>query len=758
MASRSLGSLFIDLLMNTGRFETDAGRAARVAQKRAKEIEKAFVGSFKTIGAGLAGFAAGFLSVNAVFDGLKGAIDFADKLNDFNQRLGVSAETLSGWAYTARQTGTDIDALGIGLKKLAKNMAEALDPKSQQAGLFKALGVDVKDAEGNLRSLEDLLPEIADGFKKLNNETLEAALAQELFGKSGTDLLEFLNQGGDGLQKMQDRARELGIELSQGTLSAADEFNDKLSDLKATAEAFFLQLAAELLPVLTDLVEKFTEITKEGNESGGIIKWIGDQAKATEKDFQFFADSIQDVKDLFGGLYESAKSAFGMISAIGRIDISGIGKSLDSFKESAARVRGALTGETQNAKRGQETIDPWANVTSGGGKLLQGRDLLLVQARMKRQAEAEQKLLDFLSGKGESAKSGTAKHSSGKKSEAEQEVERLQKAYESLKGSQQEQIALFGKTGEAAKVRYDLEHGELSKLSEEKKADLLAGAERLDQLAKEAEATKKLEETKERVGNVLKDIQSEIDLLGKSAEYQDTYNKLKYAGVDANSAFGQSIIEANHQLHEQAKAVGDQISLMDDFRSGASDALVEFVTGAKSAKEALSDFFDDMAAKITRMIAERWIEQLFGQQGTTGGGTSGGGWLSALFGAFSSGGGSGGGGGAAASGGASGGGWFTSLLGAIFGGGRANGGPVLGGKFYEVNEGGWPEMLQVRNRQLLMMPAGTNGVVRPMRNGGAGGISQTNHFHYAAPYDARTESQKNARLAFETQRAASRNR
>ena len=135
---------------------------------------------------------------------IKNAIDFADKLNDMNQRLGVSAEALSGWAYAAKQTGTDIDALGVGMKKLAKNMAEALDPKSSQAGLFKALGVDVKDAQGNLRKLEDVLPEIADGFKGIQNETLKLALAQELLGKSGSDLIEFFNQGSGGLD---DHAR-----------------------------------------------------------------------------------------------------------------------------------------------------------------------------------------------------------------------------------------------------------------------------------------------------------------------------------------------------------------------------------------------------------------------------------------------------------------------------------------------------------------------------------------------------------------------
>src|SRR5688500_16515029 len=82
----------------------------------------------------------------AISFGVKNAIDFADKLNDINIRPGISAEALSGWAFAAQQTGTDIDGLGVGLRRLAKNMAEAQDATSSQGRVFAALGVSVKDA------------------------------------------------------------------------------------------------------------------------------------------------------------------------------------------------------------------------------------------------------------------------------------------------------------------------------------------------------------------------------------------------------------------------------------------------------------------------------------------------------------------------------------------------------------------------------------------------------------------------------------
>lgn len=167
----SAGTITVDLKARTASFETDMQRASRAAAKRSKEIEA----SAKRMGValGLAFTAAATAVVYAV----KQAIDNADKLNDISIRLGIGAEALSTYAYAAKQSGTDIESLSTGLTRFTKNIAAAADAGSSQGKVFAALGVDVKDAAGNLRSVEDLLPEIADRFKTLKNPTLESALA-----------------------------------------------------------------------------------------------------------------------------------------------------------------------------------------------------------------------------------------------------------------------------------------------------------------------------------------------------------------------------------------------------------------------------------------------------------------------------------------------------------------------------------------------------------------------------------------------------
>src|SRR5690606_23693675 len=76
----------------------------------------------------------------------------------------------------------------------------------------------------------------------------------------------------------------------------------------------------------------------------------------------------------------------------------------------------------------------------------------------------------------------------GRKSEAEREAERVQRAYESLMATMRERIALFDAEGEAAKVAYELEHGALKSLDDAKKQELLTEAQRYDALVKRREA------------------------------------------------------------------------------------------------------------------------------------------------------------------------------------------------------------------------------------------------------------------------------
>lgn len=608
MASRNLGTLTLDLVAKIGGFERGMDQAARVSEKRMRQIQA----TAKKVGAAIGIALTAAATTIAV--GVKNAIDEADKLNDLNQRLGISAEALSGFGYAAKQTGTDIESMARGLKLLAKNSAEALDASSEQAKLFGAMGISVQDAQGKLRSLEDLLPEIAEKFKELDDATLESALAQKLFGKSGDELIEFLNLGRDGIEQLRQKLRDMGGELDGKTLKAADDFNDTLSDIKTQVDAIYLQLAKDMLPVLQDLADYIRDSAKEGEGIITIFRAMGDVIGWLSDLFEDIANTVRGVTSVFLALGTMAKGvAQGITGSFDEAKVS-IESAVNEMAEAWSRLT-TFAGDKPKTMKAQALVE-WIDPPKAGWHADTG-----LQGRLTNVLDGDEK-------KGKSKKSGL--------SDAEREAKQLEEAYQRMNAQMAETIALFGRTGEAVKVRYELEHGELAKLSEAKKAELIQQAEAIDQLERDRRAREAfidlqekeidaIHQHKEAVQELLDDIAFETKLLELNNEQKQIAVELRRLNVDAASAEGQAITQAMQGLQEQMK----QTELLDEFRSSFQDNVADVLSGTKSISDAFKSMGDMITQQIARIMAQKFTDWLFGGQGSSGGGIFGN-----LFGAF----------------------------------------------------------------------------------------------------------------------------
>lgn len=695
MASRGLGTLTLDLVARIGGFEQGMDKAARIADKRMREIEKRAKQFGAVIATGLVAAGTGLAVV------LGKSIDKMDELRDASIRLGIGVETLSAFSFAAQQTGTDIEALGQGFKILAKNMADALNPKSGKAQIFESIGIEVEDATGKLKSFEQIIPEIADKFKQLEDGTTKAALAQELFGKNGLALTEFLNQGGEGIKELTDRARELGIVIDQETADKADQFKDTLGELKAAGEGLATQVASELLPRLLDLAEWARDFVTDGTNA----KKVADEIASSFDVLTTAAGVAWKVLQTLGAVTRGVTSDMIALSlslaAVGKARTFQFGDAQDLMKQAQlarqmASEQSAAIEKIWTAAEGPKKSGMFSGVK---GTFRQAEDGIDRNA-----------LNRALGG----VKDAPAKKKRSGKSDEEKEADRLKAAYDSLNSSLEERIALFGKEGEAAKVRYDIEHGELAKLAPALQQELLAKAESLDlmkaeedQMRKSADLAKKEAEEKlrgvEATAQMIDDMRFEIDLLGMTNKQRERAIALRYADANATDEQRAQIAKLSDAYYE-AKEVAD---FWLEAQHGIADALYDTVTGAESALDAVKGFFDNLAKYILRSISENWAERIthlfMGASGSTS--TS---FMNPITGATES----------------SGGGFdWSSLIGAFFGGGRAIGGPVSAGMFYRVNENG-PELLSVGGSDYLMMGR-DSGNVTPHFGGARGGNNNT---------------------------------
>ena len=233
--------------------------------------------AFDSIKRGLGGLTDTAKSVNGVLANLgvavsvagltamvKSAIDTGDALDEMSQRVGVSVETLSVWKPAAEQSGVSGESFEKGLRKLSTTMLEAATGSEDAARGFSAVGVEFKNQDGTLRATDQVLLDLAERFKAMPDGAEKTALAVQLFGKSGAELIPFLNQGRDGINELSAEMQALGVQMSGETAAQAGNFNDALDKLKLATTSIGNQIIASLLPALNDMTGGMVESAKQG--------------------------------------------------------------------------------------------------------------------------------------------------------------------------------------------------------------------------------------------------------------------------------------------------------------------------------------------------------------------------------------------------------------------------------------------------------------------------------------------------------------
>lgn len=213
------------------------------------------------VGAAFKSFAASMvagLSVASIGAFIKSGIDAADAANELSIKTGIATKDLAGLQLAFKQGGVSSDELGGALGRMSKQMVAGNDA-------FDKLGVKTQNIDGSMRDVKDVLYDTADAFAGMKDGAGKSALAMEVFGKTGADLIPTLNEGSQGLRDMADMADKLGLSIDDNTGKAADRFNDQVELLGMGLKGLSTQVAAQLLPTLTSLSASFLESMTRGD-------------------------------------------------------------------------------------------------------------------------------------------------------------------------------------------------------------------------------------------------------------------------------------------------------------------------------------------------------------------------------------------------------------------------------------------------------------------------------------------------------------
>ncbi len=249
----------------------------------AESLKKTFEGLKK----GFEVFAAAFAIDKGIEFG-KSLIESGSQLEHLSEKTGIAVETLAEFQTAAEQSGVSIEQLAVGMKKLAVSQVEAANGSETMKKAFSNLGVNIKDSNGNLISTDKLIKNISDSFSKAKDGPAKAALAVKLFGRAGTDLIPFLNEGSEGLSKF-------GLKIGEDFAKRSREFEDSMTRIKIAAKNAGIDALEELLPTLQEIVTAFEKQPKDNSGLISGMKIFGEVVRIVVVTLNYFVDAVIEV-------------------------------------------------------------------------------------------------------------------------------------------------------------------------------------------------------------------------------------------------------------------------------------------------------------------------------------------------------------------------------------------------------------------------------------------------------------------------------
>ncbi|MGS4946627.1 hypothetical protein ACVDG3_14190 [Meridianimarinicoccus sp. RP-17] len=338
------------------------GRTIGAAQRGIRSIGQAARQSAVVIGAAGA----------AVFGVAASTAAAGDEIAKNARAIGVATDAYQELSYAAERTGVGATTLQRSMVAFTKRLGEAAEGGGQAKGAIEALGLSVDDLVK--MKPEEALAVVADAMKDIENPSERAALASDLFSRSGIKMTNLLREGSAGMAALAEDARRTGNVLGKEALEDSEAFQDGLLDMQMTLQGLKNTFGAELMPVITDVMTRLSDYLQDNRED--VVAFAEGLASAVE-------DTIPKLGEIAEGLGSVATVIGEVVS--GAAELAG---GFDNLVEAAgiffgARFIGAV----------------FASTPLGIALVLAGAAVLTIANNWDTVKETAQAIFDWMAGK-----------------------------------------------------------------------------------------------------------------------------------------------------------------------------------------------------------------------------------------------------------------------------------------------------------------------------------------------------------------------
>lgn len=232
-------------------------------------------------------------------------IDVNAKLAD---RLGMSTEALYGLQFQADQSGVSSETLSKSLDKMNKTVGDAVTKGGAAADSFERMGLSAQE----LAKLpaDQQLAKIADSISKMDSASKQAAAANDIFGRSGHEMLSMLRDGSAGIEEARRKAEAYGVTLSRVDAAKVEAANDAWDESQQVLTGIANRITVKLAPIVESVMKLFNEAALDTKGFGDVVD---DTFNMAIKAVGFFADTMHGLHVVFKG---AEIAAYGFKAAV----------------------------------------------------------------------------------------------------------------------------------------------------------------------------------------------------------------------------------------------------------------------------------------------------------------------------------------------------------------------------------------------------------------------------------------------------------
>jgi hypothetical protein len=243
--------------LNTAGFDSGAKNLQNIAASASAGITR----HFGKIATAVVGIGAAFLGIRAASQAFNAAIAMGGQLNDLSARTGETAGNLAILQRAFENAGAGADSVGPTINRLQRAIVEAGQGGKEQAEAFAKLGINLAEIK-NLTPTEQLQT-IAKALQNVGNDSDRTAIAMQLLGRSGGELIPLLRAMGVELDVARGQLGSTPAVMDR-VAGALDTLGDNFNAIGQKGKEFAAGLLERAAPALVEITNRIANIDAAG--------------------------------------------------------------------------------------------------------------------------------------------------------------------------------------------------------------------------------------------------------------------------------------------------------------------------------------------------------------------------------------------------------------------------------------------------------------------------------------------------------------